>query len=202
MKKTLVVIGLSLVLAQSIFAAAYYTGFEEDSKTSYTVGDVALSNTVWTLDSCVIGSLSADKKLEDYSLRMAYNGSVGYTGMSYMIETLTGNYSALSFKYAVYGSSSYLNDANLGADISTDDGASWMELAVVTFDTDVQDLTDFSTTFGPYQYVRLRLRYWDATCTYSRQRINVDNVALIPEPTTAAAAFAGLAGLVALLRRK
>ena len=135
---------------------------------------------------------------------MAYNGSVGteYTGSTYMAETLTGAYSALSFKYTAYGSSSFLLDGRILADISTDDGGSWQNLMALEVHTSDQAMTPVSTSFGPYQYVRLRFRFFDLTCTYSRQRANIDTIALVPEPFSLGAllTLAG-AGALALLRR-
>jgi len=205
---------ISLIIVATLFssalvqAASYYTGFEDGAtKSSYAIGNVALSNVWWTLDSCVVGTLSLDKKEENCSLRMAYNGAgaSSYTGSTYMIETLTGNFSSVSFKYASYGTSSiYPLDGRLATDISTDDGATWNNLSTIEVHTSDQALTPLSTTFGPYQYVRLRFRFWiaDVTCTYSRNRMNVDNVELVPEPSALLLGGVAVAGLLAFLRRK
>ncbi|GEM_PF-2482511 len=185
-------------------AASYYTGFEDTNKPSYVVASVSFSNVVWTLDSVVSGSLAADKKEGVYSLRMAYSGVPGsvYTGSAYFAETLTGAFSTLSFKYAAYGTSSYLVDGRIAADISTDDGGTWNNVMETEVHSSDQDLTPTGTSFGPYNYVRLRFRFWDLTCTISRQRANIDTVELIPEPGSLLIAGSVAVGLLALLRRK
>lgn len=209
MKMTL--IALVFVSSALVQAASYYTGFEDAFKVTYVPGNVSFSNVVWTLDSVVTGNLTADKKEGTNSLRMAANGTnftvvgtvTNYVPASaYMAETLTGSFSTLTFKYAAYGVGTFLLDGRLAADLSTDDGMSWNTLMQVEVHTSNQALAQVGTSFGPYNYVRLRFRFWDVTCTYSRQRVNVDTVELIPEPGSLLIAGALAAGLLALVRRK
>ncbi|NLF39300.1 hypothetical protein GX586_07635 [bacterium] len=182
-------------------AAAYYTGFEDGVKAGYALGSVSLSGVVWTLDNALIGSLTADKRAEVKSVRMSYNGLTSYTSSMYLAETLTGAYSSLSFLYADYGS--YENDLRLAADISSDDGVNWSELGVVEVHSSDQTLTSYSTSFGPYQYVRVRFRVWSAAAaTFSAQRVNVDNVAIVPEPAMMTGAAVLLAGMALAARRR
>jgi len=212
-RNTILIAGLLVVAAVGLAtAASYYTGFEDNFKTSYAVGNASFSNVVWTLDSVVTGNLTADKKEGTNSLRMAANGTnftvvgtvTNYVPASaYMAETLTGSYAILNFKYAAYGTASFLLDGRLAADFSTDDGMSWNTLMQVEVHSSDQALAQVGTSFGPYDYVRLRFRFWDVTCTFSRQRVNVDTVELIiPEPGSLLIAGAMAAGLLALLRRK
>lgn len=48
----------------------YYTGFEDDTKTAYAMGDITTSGKPWSLNDALIGTLATDQKYDNRSVRL------------------------------------------------------------------------------------------------------------------------------------
>jgi hypothetical protein len=177
-------------------AAAYFTGFEEGNKTAYAIGTVLESNIVWTFDSAVHGTIATSDRFEgNRGVRLARNNP-GATEASIYTQVITGNFSALSFKYAKYGTDP---DVTMRAEVSTDDGATWLQVGT-DFVASSTTLTLFQEALGPYQDVNIRIRTISGG-TGSRVRSNIDTLTLVPEPVSLSAMGLLVCGAAWLWRR-
>jgi len=181
----------------SIYAAAYYTGFEDVVKASYVAGNVSASNIVWTFDSAVSGTLSSDRKEGGTSVRMARNATAPTESRIYT-QVITGAFSAVSFKYAKYGTAD--PTVELAFEVSTDYGSSWTQVGTNFYSTSTA-LTLFQETFGPYSDMNIRITTLAGGTGSRNNRVNIDTLALIPEPAALLGLFGILLTVTCVIRR-
>lgn len=195
MKKMLVT--FAVVMAVTSFVSAYFTGFEDGPvKTVYAIGNVTHSNIVWTFDNALHATLGTlpDRIEGTRSVRLARNHGVSEARI--YTQIITGTFSAISFKYAKYGTDAAVTHR---CEYSTDNGGSWVQIGS-DFTSTSTDLTLFQETFGPVQDINIRIRTLSGG-TGTRVRSNVDTLALIPEPG-AIALLCGAGALAALVTRR
>lgn len=195
MKKMLVT--FAVVMAVTSFVSAYFTGFEDGPvKSTYAIGTVTHSNIVWTFDSALHATLGTlpDRIEGTRSVRLARNN--GVSEASIYTQVITGSFSAISFKYARYGTDPAITHR---CEYSTDNGSTWVQIGSDFISTST-DLTLFHETFGPVQDINIRIRTLSGG-TGSRVRSNIDTLALIPEPG-AIAVLCGAGALAVLLTRR
>lgn len=163
----------------------------DETKGSYTAGDVTLSGLSWNLDTALIGTLTGDKKEGLRALRVYYPGAMS------MNENRTNGIAYVTFLYASYGTDA---SATFVLEYSTDDGGTWTQ-AGPEFDTiGASDLTYAAVPVFKAGDVRIRFRPLTGSGSL---RINVDNIEfhdfgageeppIAPEPALFhAVAFAG-----------
>lgn len=148
-------------------ATNYIVNFEgtNETKVSYTAGNVVLNGISWTLTESLIGTLSGSDRYN--GLRSARMRNT--TGTLTMLTNIVGAVTNISFHHAKYGT-----DANstLALDYSTDNGSAWINAGTVTVSSTT--LTLYSTNVQVTGAIRIRIR---KTSTASdSNRASVDDI--------------------------
>ena len=146
----------------------YEENFEAASKSSYAGKTVAFTDGNWYFQDALLGSLAADAKNGDQSVRMTGNGVIT------MNFDLPDGAKTVSLSYAKYGKD---RQTSFQVYYSTDAGNSWNSLG-----TEINVKKSFleSTTFNlnVFGNVRFEIRKTDG----KSERLNIDDLIVTPNP--------------------
>ncbi|TVZ28611.1 DNA/RNA endonuclease G (NUC1) [Gillisia sp. Hel_I_86] len=149
----------------------YLENFEGVSKTSYAGASVAFTDGDWYFNDALIGSLKDDRKTDSRSARIRNSGSLT------MQFDLVEGAKSISVDYGKFG-----RDKTSSFEIyySTDAGASWTKTgSAITVDKTTLKTAIFNLSVSGN--VRFEIRKTDG----SSNRLNIDNVLVVPNPQAA-----------------
>ncbi len=149
----------------------YLENFEGVSKTSYAGASVAFTDGDWYFNEALIGSLKDDRKTDSQSARMRNSGSLT------MQFDLVEGAKSISVDYGKFGRD---KTSSFEMYYSTDAGVSWTKTgSAITVDKTALKTAVFNLSVSGN--VRFEIRKTDG----SSNRLNIDNVLVVPNPQAA-----------------
>jgi hypothetical protein len=156
--------------------ADYFVNFENESKGSYTSGDVSLNGMMWNMDQSLIGTdVTRDIKNGLKAARLRFNS--GIYGSITMLEDKVGGVGNISF---LYSRSDFTGDRTGTSPIfvveySLDAGFSWIQAGSTIDTSGINSLTQFSHDINQSGDVRIRIKQ---TGGQTDKRWNIDDILL------------------------
>ncbi len=166
--------GLFIIFVMAFFSlkleAQYLVNFEGtgETKTAYASGTVTLSGLQWNMTEVLIGTEANDWKNGLRSARLRGYG----TSIMTMLQSKSNGLGTISFLYRRYGTDPQVN---WKVEVSTDDGASWMQVGSTFTAPASNDVQTFSQEVNIAGNGRIRIKRGTETGT-SNARLNIDDI--------------------------
>ncbi|MFP4287300.1 MAG: lamin tail domain-containing protein, partial [Candidatus Izemoplasmataceae bacterium] len=137
--------------------------FEDESKSGYDEDTVSFDDNDWILNDALIGNLSGDKTIDDYSLRMQNTGFIQSSNPIY------NGIESISFLYARYGTNS---SSTIKVEIAYEwDPTNWILIDSVTADNLDLEAKEIDVDINEPIYIKI-------SKTADGDRINIDNLVI------------------------